>query len=129
MQLKLVRLLMMRSLRERPLRLLLSTFGIVLGVASFLSISLTNRAALDSVTKLIYDTTGRSQLVITSAVSGEKSLSEKSLSRAQRIAGYSRPGACSRSFNGFDCGTSSWRSMPSTFLAALGDWGAFFVGD
>ena len=86
MQIKLLRLLMVRSLRERPLRLLLSTFGIILGVASFLSISLTNRAALDSVTKLIYDTSGRSQLVITSAASGESSLPEKSLSRVQRIA-------------------------------------------
>ena len=86
MQPKLVRLLMIRSVSERPLRVLLSTFGIVLGVASLLAISLTNRAALDSVTKLIYDTTGRSQLVITSAINGEDGLPEKSLARAQRVA-------------------------------------------
>jgi putative ABC transport system permease protein len=89
MQLKLTRLLMMRSLRERPLRIFLSIFGIILGVASLLAISLTNRAALNSVTKLIYDTTGRSQLVITSAVSGEQGLPEKSLDRAQRVANIS----------------------------------------
>lgn len=86
MQLKLTRLLMMRSLRERPLRILLSTFGIVLGVASLLAISLTNRAALDAVTELIYDTTGRSQLVITSALSSDEGLPETSLSRVQRLA-------------------------------------------
>ncbi len=77
MQLKLIRLLMLRSLKERPLRILLSTFGIVLGVASILAISLTNRAALDSVTKLIYDTTGRSQLSNQQASSGSRRLCRK----------------------------------------------------
>ena len=86
MQIKLLRLLMVRSIRERPLRILLSTFGIILGVSSLLAISLTNRAALDAVTELIYDTTGRSQLVITSALSSDDGVSEKSLARVQRLA-------------------------------------------
>ena len=87
MEFKLIYLLMRRSVRERPLRLLLSTFGIVLGVASVLAIGLTNRAALDSVTRLLQDTTGRSQLVITSSKSGQEALPGNSLSRAQRLPG------------------------------------------
>lgn len=85
MQPKLVQLLILRSVRERPLRIVLSVFGIVLGVASVLAIGLTNRAALDSVTSLIQETTGRSQLVITSAASDSEGFSENALARAARL--------------------------------------------
>jgi len=63
----LTRMITFRSLRSRPLRMLLSMFGIVLGVATVLAISVTNRTALDSITRLFEDTSGRSDLVITLA--------------------------------------------------------------
>lgn len=63
----LTRLLIFRSIRARPLRMLLSTFGIVLGVAAILAIGITNQTALDSVTQLFANTSGKSNLIITSA--------------------------------------------------------------
>ena len=63
----LTRMITLRSLRSRPMRMLLSMFGIILGVATVLAISVTNRTALESITKLFEDTSGRSDLVITPA--------------------------------------------------------------
>lgn len=64
-------LLTLRSFKLRPLRIVLSTFGIILGVAGMLSIQLTNQTALQSITRLFESTSGRSNLVITSTASGE----------------------------------------------------------
>ncbi|MCB8988913.1 MAG: ABC transporter permease [Ardenticatenaceae bacterium] len=83
----LARLLIFRSLRERPLRMLLSTFGIVLGVASILAIGVTNRAALASVTELFADTSGKSNLIITSAESDASGFNDAVLARAERVPG------------------------------------------
>lgn len=57
-------LLTLRSLRARPMRLLLSTFGIVLGVATILAINITNRTALEAVTRLFQDTSGKASLSV-----------------------------------------------------------------
>jgi putative ABC transport system permease protein len=62
-----IRLLSLRSMRVRSTRFLLSTFGIVLGVAVILAITVTNQAALDSIVELFANTSGRSNLVVSSA--------------------------------------------------------------
>lgn len=62
-----IRLLTLRSMRARSTRFVLSTFGIVLGVAVMLAITVTNQAALDSIVELFASTAGRTNLVIASA--------------------------------------------------------------
>jgi putative ABC transport system permease protein len=63
----LTRLITWRSILTRRLRSLLSTFGIVLGVACMLAISATNQTALNSITRLFQNTSGRTNLEIHSA--------------------------------------------------------------
>ena len=60
----LTRLLTFRAIKERPLRLLLSMTGIMLGVAGILAISVTNRTALDAISRLFTDTSGKANLVV-----------------------------------------------------------------
>lgn len=83
----LIRWLTLRSVRTRPMRLLLSTFGIVLGVAGIVAIGATNRSAIDAVTRLFQDTSGKSNLVITSAGSAASGFTEKVLPRLENLAG------------------------------------------
>ncbi len=83
---KLERLLTLRSLRSRPLRLLLSLFGIVLGVAAILSISITNQTAMESVNRVFKDTSGKANLIVTSSEIDSRGFSEKILNR---VASYS----------------------------------------
>lgn len=59
--------LAVRSLVARPLRTLLTTFGIVLGVAVILSINITNTSTLDAITTLFSESSGRTNLVVTNA--------------------------------------------------------------
>ena len=73
---KLSKLLLLRSIKERPLRMILSMFGIILGVASILSIGITNQTALDSITKLFEDTSGKANLVLINADTGENGFSD-----------------------------------------------------
>lgn len=54
----------------RPFRVILSVFGIMLGVAGLLSISITNQAALDSINNLFETTSGKIDLSVT--VSGNQ---------------------------------------------------------
>lgn len=79
----LVRVLALRSLRSRPLRMLLSTLGIILGVAAILAIGVTNQTALESISRLFEETSGRANLVITSAESEAIGYSETLLPRIQ----------------------------------------------
>lgn len=60
-------LLAVRSLIARPLRTLLTTFGIVLGVAVILSINITNTSTLDAITRLFSESSGKTNLVVTNA--------------------------------------------------------------
>lgn len=83
----LTRLLILRSIKERPFRMLLSTFGIILGVASILAIGVTNQAALESVSRLFADTSGKSSLIITSAETDGQGFNDSILGRADRVAG------------------------------------------
>lgn len=84
---RLLWLLTTRSLRRRPLRVLLSTFGILLGVAAILAIELTNRAALDSITNLFQQTSGRASLVVTPAEASATGFSERALARVEDTPG------------------------------------------
>lgn len=77
------RLLTFRSLRSRPLRMLLSMFGIVLGVAGILAIGATNLAAMDSIDRLFKDSSGNANLVVTSAGASDRGFHER---LARRLA-------------------------------------------
>jgi putative ABC transport system permease protein len=77
----------LRSLRSRPTRMILSTFGIVLGVATILAISITNQTALQSVKRLFSDTAGKANLIIVNSESESSGLSEKILRQVQDIPG------------------------------------------
>ncbi|MFO7623845.1 MAG: FtsX-like permease family protein [Anaerolineales bacterium] len=77
----LFRLLTLRSVSTRPTRLLLILFGIILGVATILAIGITNRTALESVTRLFEDTSGKANLVVVSAESDGGGFSESILRR------------------------------------------------
>lgn len=83
----LARLLTARSIRSRPARLLLSTFGIVLGVAGILAIGITNQTALSAVTRLFADTSGKSNLAVVSTASEDKGFAEKILPRVAASPG------------------------------------------
>ncbi len=77
----LIRWVTLRSLRTRPLRTLLSLFGIVLGVAGLLAIQITNQTALDSLLALFAGTAGRTDLIVTYTGEGEQGLPERILRR------------------------------------------------
>jgi putative ABC transport system permease protein len=67
--------------------MILSTFGIVLGVATILAISITNQTALESVKRLFSDTAGKANLIVTTAESDASGLSENILKQVQDIPG------------------------------------------
>ena len=83
----LTRLLTFRSLRARPARMILSTFGIVLGVAAILAIGITNQTAMLSVTRLFQETSGKANLIITSAEADSDGFWEKILPRLETLNG------------------------------------------
>ena len=74
---RLFRFLILRSLRARPMRTLLSALGIILGVASILAIAITNQTAMASITRLFEDTSGKAKLVVVSADSTNTSFSDR----------------------------------------------------
>jgi ABC-type antimicrobial peptide transport system permease subunit len=57
----------LRSLRARPSRTLFTAFGIVLGVAVILAISITNLSTLDSISRLFSEASGKANLVVASS--------------------------------------------------------------
>jgi len=84
---RLFRLLTLRSMRSRSLRFMLSTFGIILGVAGMLSIQATNQTALNSILNLFETTSGRAKLVVSSANADEGGFSEKLLVKVNAVEG------------------------------------------
>lgn len=80
----------MRSLRVHFFRTVLSTFGIVLGVASILSIGVTNLAALDSVSRLFQNTSGKANLSVISSENNGKGLPETVLRRVASFPGVAQ---------------------------------------
>jgi putative ABC transport system permease protein len=77
------RLLTLRSLRARSLRILLSMFGIVLGVAGILAIGATNLAAMASIDQLFKDSSGKASLVITATGSSDQGFAERLVRRVR----------------------------------------------
>ena len=84
---KLTRLLTVRSLRERPMRFLLSTFGIILGVGGILGMSITNEAAMHAITRLFGDTSGRASLVIVSSRGESNAIDERLIKEMEQQPG------------------------------------------
>ena len=84
---KLLRLLSLRSLTARPMRVFLSTFGIVLGVAAIIAIGVTNQTALDSVTQLFENTSGKADLIITSREADGSGIPETTAERTEKAPG------------------------------------------
>lgn len=60
----LTRYITLKSMLSRPLRVIFSMLGIVFGVAGLLAISITNEAALASITRLFENTSGKVNLSI-----------------------------------------------------------------
>lgn len=85
---RLLRLITLRSISTRRLRTLLSTFGIVLGVAGMFAINATNQAAYNSITRLFQGTTGKVNLEI-HAADMVSSFPEKVLSQVAGTRGLS----------------------------------------
>jgi putative ABC transport system permease protein len=77
---QLIRWIILRSLRTRPLRALLSAFGIILGVAGLLAIQITNHTALESLSALFEGTAGKTDLIAT-ASNETDTLPERNLRR------------------------------------------------
>ena len=82
-------LLAIRSLVARPLRTLLTTFGIVLGVAVILSINITNRSTLAAITRLFSESTGSTNQELTNADITLGGFDEGILYRIESVAGVS----------------------------------------
>jgi putative ABC transport system permease protein len=78
-------LLTLRSLRVRLSRTLLTTFGIVLGVAVILAISITNQSTIDSITAVFSEASGKAHLVVTSSSTGNPGFPEDVLRRVVTI--------------------------------------------
>jgi len=72
-----IRYLTLRSIQARSRRFILSGFGIVLGVATILAISITNQAAMSSIEELFQSTSGKTKLTINSASGDEIGFSEE----------------------------------------------------
>ncbi len=63
--------LALRSLLARPVRTLLTTSGIILGVAVILAISITNLSTMKSIATLFNEASGKAHLVVTSSWTGD----------------------------------------------------------
>jgi putative ABC transport system permease protein len=83
----LARLLTLRSLRTRPLRLALSLFGIILGVAAILAISITNQTAMMSVSRVFEDTSGKANLIVTSQDVDSRGFDDRNLRQLEAFSG------------------------------------------
>jgi len=79
--------LVLRSLRARPSRTILTIFGIVLGVAVILAIRIANQSTLDSLTSLFTETSGNADLVIINPDNDEDGFYEDALRRIAHFPG------------------------------------------
>jgi putative ABC transport system permease protein len=64
---RLILKLTIRGIQRRPLRTFLSMLGIMIGVAGILALGITNQASIQSISELFAESSGRSDLMITSA--------------------------------------------------------------
>ncbi len=77
----------LRSLKARLSRTLLTAFGIVLGVAVILAISITNQSTLDSILTVFSEASGKAHLVVSSADFTDPGFSEEALRRVAAVPG------------------------------------------
>lgn len=82
----LTRFITLKSMFSRPLRVIFSMLGIVLGVAGLLAISIINDAALASITRLFQNTSGKINLSIIPS-SNQQGFSEQTLRTVAGIPG------------------------------------------
>ncbi|MCS7259311.1 MAG: ABC transporter permease [Anaerolineae bacterium] len=77
--------LALRNMRDRPIRTLLTTLGIVLGVAVVLAVSITNHSTLISIRHIFDQAAGHADLMVTSnGVIGEP-FADEALARVRRL--------------------------------------------
>lgn len=79
--------LALRSLRARPARTFLTAFGIVLGVAVILAISVTNLSAIESLKSVFGGASGKAHLVVASSTTDGEGFPEEILRRTANIPG------------------------------------------
>jgi len=77
--------LALRSLRARPLRTALTTFGVVLGVAVILAISTTNVSTLAALTEVFSQASGKAQLTISPSDASDQGFPEDALDRISAV--------------------------------------------
>ena len=82
----LTRYITLKSMFSRPLRVIFSMLGIVLGVAGLLAISIINDAALASITRLFQNTSGKVNLSGIPS-SNQQGFSEQTLRTVSGIPG------------------------------------------
>lgn len=66
---------------------MLTTFGIVLGVAVILAISITNLSTLDSINRLFSEASGKASLVVTSSATDQSGIREDLVRRTLTVPG------------------------------------------
>jgi ABC-type lipoprotein release transport system permease subunit len=76
--------LVLRNLRTRWVRTVLTTLGIVVGVAAMVAVNATNNSTLDSINLFFDEASGQSNLLVEAAVSGE-SFDESILATVRRF--------------------------------------------
>jgi len=86
MMIRLIRFVI-RNLRQRLARTILTLFGIVLGVAVILAISITNESTLASIDAVFNEASGKAHLVIESAQLTGEGFDQGVLSRVQSTEG------------------------------------------
>jgi putative ABC transport system permease protein len=75
------------SLRARPLRTILTTFGVILGVAVILAISTTNVSTLAALTDVFGQASGKAHLTITAADASSQGFSQDVRERISAVDG------------------------------------------
>ena len=73
--------LALRSLLARPVRTLLTTSGIILGVAVILAISITNLSTIKSISTLFSEASGKAHLMVMNSWSGDPGFPEDVMDR------------------------------------------------
>ena len=79
--------LALRSLRVRLSRTILTTLGVVLGVAVIMAVQITNLSTLESITTLFSEASGKADLVVISASADSQGFAEDVLSRIHSVSG------------------------------------------
>ncbi|MFN2291816.1 MAG: ABC transporter permease, partial [Anaerolineae bacterium] len=109
------------SLRARPLRSVLTTVGVILGVAVILAISTTNVSTLATLTDVFSQASGKAHLTITAADASSQGFSEDTLGRISRVDGVEALVPVLQGQASLAEGASSAQTELSMFGAAAGE--------